>query len=67
VIDEANEAAQGGPRYHHGPEVFPLIELIVGGGLPAAAAALWFGRWRSVRSRLAGGSTRAPRADRGEG
>jgi hypothetical protein len=49
-----------GPLYHHGPEVVPVVELIVGSGLPLAAA-LWLGGWRSVRARL------GRRADRASG
>jgi hypothetical protein len=66
MTHRASDLAEGGPRYHHGPEVFPVIELIIGGGLPMAAA-LWLGGWRSVRARLSGGSTRAPNGDRGGG
>jgi hypothetical protein len=46
---------EAGPLHHHGPEVFPLLELVVGGGLTLAAAA-WAGRLRAVTARLGGGS-----------
>ena len=66
MIDEAFEPADAGLLHHHGPELFSVVHLIVGGGLPLAAA-LWLGRWRSVRARLAGGSARATQAVAVEG
>jgi hypothetical protein len=53
VIGGSVGPAEVGPLYHHGPELFPVVELIVGGGLPLAAA-IWLGRLRSMRTRLAG-------------
>jgi hypothetical protein len=53
VIGGSVGPAEVGPLYHHGPELFPVVELIVGGGLPLAAA-LWLGPLRSVRARLGG-------------
>ena len=47
-----------GPLYHHGPELFPVLELIFGCGAPVAAA-LWLGRWRAFRARLTGDMERA--------
>ena len=52
------EPAEVGLLYHHGPELFPVVELIIGPGLPVAAAIV-LGRWRRIRSRLAG-STAEP-------
>lgn len=66
MIGGAVGPADIGPLYNHGPELFPVVELIVGGGLPLAAA-LGLGRWRSVRARLAGGSVRATQAVAVEG
>jgi hypothetical protein len=65
MIDGGHDPVAVGPRFHHGPEVVPVIELIVGGGLPIAAA-LWLGGWRSIRCRLTGGAARAPKTDRGQ-
>ena len=53
------EPAEVGLLYHHGPELFPVVELIIGPGLPVAAAIV-LGRWRRIRSRLTGGSTAEP-------
>lgn len=47
-----------GPLYHHGPELFPVVELIFGGGLPLAAA-LGLRRCLSIRDRLTGGAAQA--------
>jgi len=69
VIREAVEPAEVGLLYHHGPELFPVVELIFGPGLPVAAAIV-LGRWRRFRSRLAGGSAEpasVPPADATQG
>jgi hypothetical protein len=58
VIGGSVGPAEVGPLYHHGPELFPVVELIVGGGLPLAAA-LWLSRLRSARTRLGGRADRA--------
>ena len=58
MISDSVDPADVGPLYHHGPELLPFVDLIVGGGLPIAAA-LWLGRLRSVRTRFAGGGHRA--------
>ena len=71
MIRGAVEPAEVGLLYHHGPELFPVVELIIGPGLPVAAAIV-LGRWRRFRSRLAGGAAepapapadRMPPADR---
>jgi hypothetical protein len=56
-----DDPAEIGPLSHHGPELLPFVDLIVGAGLPVAAAA-WLARWHSIRARLPGGSQRVDRA-----
>ena len=63
MIDEATDPAEVGLLDHHGPELFPVFELIIGGALPAAAA-VWLGRLRSASTRL---TRRAGRAARNVG
>ena len=58
VISGGVDPVEVGPLHHHGPELFPVIDLIAGAGLPVAAA-LWLGRWRSIRARLTGGANQA--------
>jgi hypothetical protein len=58
VTDGAIEPAEIGLLQHHGPEVIPVVELIIGGALPAAAA-VWLGRLRSASGRLTGGAIRS--------
>jgi hypothetical protein len=58
VIGDAIEQAEVGLLHHHGAEVIPVVEFIVGGALPAAAA-VWLGRLRSASGRLTGGSLRS--------
>jgi hypothetical protein len=58
VIDRAIEPAEIGLLQHHGPEIIPVVELIVGGALPAVAA-VWLGRLRSASGRLTGGAIRS--------
>jgi hypothetical protein len=55
VIRGMIEPREAGPLFHHGPELLPFVDLIVGGGLPVVAA-FYFGKVRSVRARLVGGS-----------
>jgi hypothetical protein len=55
VIRGAVEPFEVGLLRHHGPELFPVFELIAGGGLPVAAA-LVLARLRSMGARLGGGS-----------
>ena len=66
MIDDAFDPDAGGPLHHHGPELFPVIDLIAGAGLPVAAA-LWLGRWRSIRARLTGGANQAAERGAAEG
>jgi hypothetical protein len=44
-----------GPLAHHGPELLPFVDLLVGVGLPVLSAA-WLARWQSIRARLPGGA-----------
>ena len=60
MIRGAVEPVEVGLLHHHGPELFPVVELIVGPGLPVAAAIV-LGRWRRFRSRLAGGPAQLPK------
>jgi hypothetical protein len=58
AVARAIDPAEAGLLHHHGPEVIPVVELIVGGALPLAAA-VWLGRVRSASERLAGGRIRS--------
>ena len=52
------ELAEIGLLQHHGGELVPVFELIIGGALPVVAAG-WLARLRSASSRL-GGAGRRP-------
>jgi hypothetical protein len=55
VIDPATAADSLRVLDHHGPEVFPFVEALAGGGL-SLAAGLVIARWRSLTTRFRGGS-----------
>jgi hypothetical protein len=54
MIGRGVDPAEVGPLHHHGAELYPVLELIVGPGLPVMGA-LILARWRTVRRRLPGG------------